>query len=77
MLIAYIALANFLVSQKYVVTARKAEINRLSASVGAHSQELIDNDLEALLLFAQKSGMVETKDASHILEEGSFALTPR
>ena len=71
----YIFLANFVVSQRYALEMHKKELNALSAksSIIAKGGEV---DLKELLLYAQKSGMVESKDTNSIIQDRSFAIIP-
>jgi len=76
MLFSYIFLSNFVTSQAYALNVRKSEFNQLSAVAAANNMEVPDQqDLNALMTFAQKSGMVEAKDIGVILEDGNFALS--
>lgn len=75
-LIGYVFLSNFLTSQKYALNLRKYEFNQLSALSAADNRNATDKqDLNGLMIFAQKSGMVEAKDIGVILEDGNFALS--
>lgn len=73
--LSYIFLANFFVAQKYQISSGKKQLNSLAAeAIGKdHDSSL---DLNELLLFAHKSGMIESKDADSIMRDGGFALTP-
>lgn len=73
---AYVFLANLNVAQKYSLNMRRSEFNTLNARMVSEDQNLVGTDLESLLSFAQKSGMVEAKDHDSILQDGNFALTP-
>lgn len=76
MVFAYIFLANFIVIQKYGLNLRKNELNALNAQAGSLNNEYqSDQDTEALLLFAKKSGMVEAKDIDSILQNQDFAIS--
>ena len=76
MTVAYVFLANFTVAQKYGLNLRKNELNALNAQTGSLNNEYqSDRDMEALLLFAKRSGMVEAKDIDSILQDRDFALT--
>lgn len=73
----YIFLANFLVYQKYMSNTLKNRFNQMSAKLSAESVDAdTAGDLNALLLFAQKSDMVEAKDASIIWEDTGVASLP-
>lgn len=74
-LAAYIFLANFLVAQRYSLNLRRGEANALSAPAVSQNKHRADLNLETLMLFAQKSGMIEARDTESILQERSFALT--
>jgi len=74
---AYIFLANFTVAQKYGLNLRKNELNAFNAQAGFLNDEYqSDQDMEALLLFAKKSGMIEAKDTDSILQDRDLALSP-
>lgn len=78
MAFAYIFSANFVVAQKYGLNLRKNELNALNAQAGSLNNEYqSDQDLEVLLLFAKRSGMVEAKDIESILQDRNFALNHR
>ena len=75
MAFAYVFLANFVVAQKYGFNLRKNELNALNAQTRYLNKEHeSDQGMEALLLFAQKSGMVEAKEVDSILQDRDFAL---
>ena len=77
MAFVYIFLANFVVAQKYGFNLRKNELNALNAQARSLNNEYkSDQDMEVLLLFAQKSGMVEAKDIDSILQDRDVALSP-
>ncbi len=77
MVFVYIFLANFVVAQKYGFNLRKNELNALNAQARSLNNEYkSDQDMEVLLLFAQKSGMVEAKDIDSILQDRDVALSP-
>jgi hypothetical protein len=77
MLLSYIFLSNFVTSQKYALNMKKAEFNQLSAVTASDNKNISDKqDLNSLMTFAQKAGMVEAKDSGKImLEDGNFALS--
>ena len=70
----YVFLANFTVYQKYTFDLRKNEFNSLSTVITKQGNDILD--LNELLYYAQRSGMVESKDAESIVIDGNFALTP-
>jgi hypothetical protein len=75
MAFAYIFLANFIVAQKYSLNLRKNELNALNAQTELLNNEYqLDQDLKALLLFTERSGMIEAKDIDSILQDRGFAL---
>lgn len=74
--LGYIFLSNFLVSQRYVLSLRKQQFNQLSAKLpSGGAAESGVYGMSDLLLFAQASGMVEAKDIGVILEESGVALS--
>lgn len=74
LIVGYTFLANLLVSQKYTLEVRKRELNALATMTkGKNDSEF--PDLTELLLYAQKSGMIESKDTESIIQDGNFALT--
>ena len=76
MLLTYIFLSNFVISQKYALNLEKSEFNQLSAAIVSGSKEVSNKqDLSRLMGFAQKFGMIEAKDTGVILEDSSFALS--
>lgn len=74
--IAYIFLANLQVTWEYSLNSRKNKQNVLNAQTISRNQGFAEPSLEAVLLFAQKSGMVEAKETDSILQDRNFALTP-
>ncbi len=75
MMLGYVFLANFLVSQRYVVSARKSQFHQLSLTQPASSLGADDAGIKELLQFAQKSGMVEAKGSDTIIEDLGVALS--
>ena len=74
---AYIFLANLRVAWEYSLNSRKNQLNALNARPLSQNINSANPDLETLLLFARKSGMIEAKDANSILQDRNFALTPQ
>jgi len=72
----YIFLANFAVAQKYSLGFNKNKLNNLIATTVLEERFTNNNDVGSLLIFAQKSGMVEAKDTESILQDRNFAITP-
>jgi hypothetical protein len=66
-------LSNFLVSQKYILSLRRQQLNQLSTELLNESTK--HEGMDDLLSFVRTSGMVEAKDISTVLEESSVALS--
>lgn len=70
-ILAYVIIANMLVSQKYLLNSLKAEFgNRSTQSANVKPE----SDIEFLINFAKTSGLVEAKDTAAILMYSTFAL---
>ena len=75
LIVSYTFLANLLVSQKYTLEVHKKELNTLATMTNGQNDSETP-DLNELLLYAQKSGMIESKDTESIIQDGNLALTP-
>ena len=73
---AYIFLANFLVTQKYSVELRKKEFRTISSSTANPKPSIKETSMEELLTFARSTGMVEAKDTDSIMQNRGFAVSP-
>ena len=72
--VAFVFMANLRVAREYSLNLHRNKLNVLNAQNVSQDQSSANPDLEALLLFAQKSGMIEAKDVDSILQDGNFAL---
>lgn len=74
LLAAYIFLANFLAAEKYAVGISKKELYSLGGLEARSGLNMAETDIDNLLIFAQKSGMIEAKDVDSIIQDRNFAL---
>jgi len=76
MSLGYVLMANLIISQRYVLESRRARFDQISVS-SVESGPAIggDDELNALLIFARNTGMVEAKDTAVILNDSDFALS--
>ena len=72
--VAFVFMANLRVAREYSLNLNRNKLGALNAQNVSQDQSSANPDLEALLLFAQKSGMIEAKDVASILQDGNFAL---
>ncbi|MEK7151484.1 MAG: hypothetical protein AAB784_02095 [Patescibacteria group bacterium] len=72
--LSYVFLANFLVSQKYSLNIKRVEASILHANLPSTANYGTPEDLGAILLFAQKNGMIEARDVNSIIQDRNFAL---
>lgn len=73
----YVFASNFLVAQRYSLDARKTQFNQLNTQLDVEIGYDTAPVLKGLLIFAQKSGMVEAKDTDSILQKEGFAILDR
>ncbi|MBI2062976.1 MAG: hypothetical protein HYT61_01910 [Candidatus Yanofskybacteria bacterium] len=73
----YIFLSNLLVSQRYALGLRWSELNRLNAGLLTEEQQGVSYNMKELLIYGQKSGLIEAKDIDSILENDGFAVLNR
>lgn len=71
---AFVFLANLRVAWEYSLNMQRSRLSALNAKSVLQDQSSTNSSLEALLLFTQKTGMVEAKDVGSILQDGNFAL---
>ena len=77
LLLSYILVANFIVSQQYVLESRRARSGQLNILQSGADPAIGDsNNVESLLIFARSIGMIEAKDSAAILDDSGFALNP-
>src|SRR3989344_4652595 len=74
--VAFVFMANLRVAWEYSLNLDRNKLSTLNTQSVSQDQSSANPDLEALLLFAQESGMIEAKDVSSILQDGSFAMEP-
>jgi hypothetical protein len=76
LVVAYIFVSNFILSQSYRFDVLKRHLDQSSAlldSASAHGDD--GQNLEQISLFAQRNGMVEAKDTYSLFKDSSVAVS--
>lgn len=74
-LLAYIFIANFLVSQRYLLETLRRQLSQASTELEQRNSEIENGyNLEQLTVFARTLGMTEAKETDSVFEDNGVAL---
>lgn len=76
LIVFYLFISNFIVSQKYALNAARLELGGVSVDLAVEgSGEAMEPAITKIINYAQNSGMIEARATDSIVEDSGFAVS--